>query len=253
LKGVLNGNVTFADYFPHVSLGDRSSEDFLENFKFQHQEYDQKVFDFILRDYGFQNLKAKSFRNHQLWSGQETITAKTIKYKLLHPEDKEFLPVLKKGLRLRLDSNGMFSKKDYEHFLENIPPEYHKLIDYIEDPLAGIDWSWLDIPSARDFIEGSPFDFYIFKPNCEFKKNEDSKTVYSSYLGSEFGQWHAYCEMTETADLSLPHGIVTAGFYEEERNIWNGTYDDGLTPNSKKVKSLYQDLSLKNWKLLCSI
>lgn len=253
LKGVLGNKVTFADYFPHIPLGDRSVEQFLSEFKFQNEEYDKKVFDLLLRDYDFQNLKAKKFYNHQLWTGKEPLEAKTVKYKMLCLEDRNFLSCFEKGTRVRLDANALFNKSQFETFLKDIPSKYHSLFDYVEDPLSNKDWKGLIVPTARDFIEGDPFDFYIYKPNCEFRPTTEAKIIYSAYLGNNLGNWHAYCELATTADLSLIHGIIGQGFYEEEVNFLEGSYFNGFTPNNTIVRSIYQDASNLNWKSLCSI
>lgn len=253
LKGVLGDKVTFADYFPHAPLGDRSVDQFLSEFKFQNDEYDQKVFDLLLRDYGFQNLKPKAFKNHQLWSGSEKLEGPVVKYKLLHFQDMSFMIPLENGYRLRLDSNALFTRKDYETFIKEIPEKYLPLIDYVEDPMADKDWSNLKIPSAMDFISGSPFDYYIYKPNCEFKPKTDAKIVFSAYLGNNLGNWHAYCELVEGADLSLTHGIIGNDFYQEERNFFKGSFKDGFNVDETTVRKIYQDAANSEWKSLCSI
>jgi hypothetical protein len=253
IKGTLNGKLMFADYFPHLPLGDRSSEEFLEQFKFQVYEYDRKVFDLLLRDTLFQNLKQKKFMNHQLWDGIGPLDSEVIKYKLLHAQDISFMIPLEQGKRVRLDSNGLFTKSSYETFIKEIPEKYCSQLEYIEDPLAEKDWNHLKIPSAVDFIEGSPYEFYIYKPNCEFRPKTDAKIIFSAYLGHSFGNWQAYCEMVENADLSLTHGVVCTDFYQEEKSIFKGTYQNGFIPDQNIVRELYTDLSNHKWKLLCSM
>lgn len=253
LKAVLGDTITFADYFPHQPLGDRSCDQFLSEFKFQNDEYDKKVFDLLLRDSKFQNLKPKKFFNHQLWTGSEPLEAKIIKYKLLHPHDRSFMICLERGMRVRLDANALFKRSEYLDFLKEIPEKYHAQIDYMEDPLADKDWSNLKIPSAQDFISGSHFDYYIYKPNCEFRPETEAKIIYSSYLGSDLGRWHTYCELSEDADLSLTHGIIANGFFQEEKSFLTGTYAGGFDIEHSVVKRLYQDVSGAGWKSLCSI
>lgn len=253
LKGVLGQKTLFADYFPHLPLGDRSNDEFLEQFKFQDFEYDQKVFDLLLRDEKFQNLKEKKFFNHELWSGLTEPQASVLKYKIKDQDDFTFLKCLQQGLKVRLDANGLFTRNDFFIFLEQVPSKYYPLIEYIEDPLTETDWNDLKLKTAKDFIEGNPSDFSIYKPNCEFLPKTDAPIIYSSYLGSDFGRWHAYCDLVETGDLSLTHGIITSGFYQEEKAIFTGTYRDGWNPNKKTIRSLYQDLTQSDWKLLCSM
>lgn len=253
IKGVLGDKVTFADYFPHLPLGDRSVDQFLQEFKFQNVEYDKKVFDLLLRDHGFQYLEPKKFTNHQLWTGTENLEADVIKYKMLHAMDTSYKIPLEMGLRLRLDGNALFNRRDYENFLISVPEKYHKQIDYIEDPLSEKDWSNLKVPSAMDFIDGSPYQYYIYKPNCEFRPKTDAKIIYSAYLGSNLGSWHTYCEMVETADLNLTHGIIGVGFYKEEKQFLTGSYKNGFIADEGIVKKIYQDTASREWKNLCSM
>ena len=253
IKGVLGNKITFADYFPHLPLGDRSCDQFLSEFKFQQTEYDQKVFDLLLRDHTFQNIKPKKFYNHQLWTGVEQLESKIIKYKLLHSFDRSFMICLERGLRLKLDANALFNRKEYHEFLKDIPEKHHSQIEYIEDPLHEKDWSDLKVPVASDFIDGSQFDYYIYKPNCEFLTKTEAKVVFSSYLGGNLGRFHTYCDLIENGDLTLIHGIITEGFFEEEISFMRGNYSDGFLPDNESVRRIYQDASNSHWKLLCSI
>lgn len=253
LKAVLGDKVMFADYFPHLPLGDRSTDQFLEEFKFQKYEYDQKVFDLLLRDSDFLKSEPKVFKNHQLWTGSEPLEGNVVKYKLLHDKDRSFMMPLEKGHRLRLDGNALFRKKDFDYFIESIPRAYLKQIEYIEDPLLEKDWSDLSLPRASDFIEGSEFEYYIYKPNCEFKPKIKKKLIFSAYLGSDLGNWHTYCELMKDADLSLTHGIIARDFYEEETNFFLGSFNMGFKADMEKVKSVYKGLYQKEWKLLCSM
>jgi hypothetical protein len=253
VKGVLKDKILFADYFPHISLGDRPLEEFLESFKYQNHEYDQKVFHLLLKDADYQKPQEKLFYNHQLWTESEEVSAPVIKYKLLHSQDRVFLPLLDKGIRLRLDANGAFNREDLKHFFKGIPREYLGLIEYLEDPLTEVDWKDLVVPGARDFIQGSPFEFYIYKPNCEFKPKTDAKIIFSSYLGSNLGRWHATAEMLNEADLKLVHGVVTQGFYQEEKPFLTGSYGEGFKPDPALIKKIYLDVAEKDWTFLCSM
>lgn len=253
LKAVLGHKVYFADYFPHLPLGDRGIDQFLTEFKFQKDTYDKKVFDLLLRDHGFQNMVPKKFFNHQLWSGSEDITANIVKYKILHAQDRNFMIPLERGIRLRLDGNALFNRQGYFEFLKEIPEKYHSLINYIEDPLIEKDWSDLILPTARDFIHGEPYDYHIYKPNREFKPETDCICIYSSYLGGDFGRWHAYCELMENGNFAYIHGVISEGFFQEEKPFHVGSYKDGFIADMKAVRNLYKKMSDLNWKLLCSM
>lgn len=253
LKGVLGNTVTYADYFPHLPLGDRCNEVFLEQFKYQNEEYDQKIFDFLLKDKNYQKNKIKPFKNHQLWTGVESIEAPVVKYKMTYALDRTFLTVLEKGLKLRMDANALFGENELKDFIQSIPVKYHSQIDYLEDPLKDKDWKSSTLPCARDFIEGTPFDFYIYKPNCEFLPKTDAKVIYSSYLGADLGRWHTYCEMVNAGDLNLTHGIISQGFCQEENFFYEGSYQTSFIPNMSKVHAVYQAVHDSDWKLLCSM
>jgi len=253
LKAILKDKILFADYYPHLPLGDRPLDLFLSEFKYQEHIYDQKVFDLLLKDHTFQSLDFKTFLNHELWDGMKFPEALVVKYKLQGPDDQTFLPLLSKGVRVRLDLNGLFTREEYLSFLKKIPDAYLPLIEYVEDPLKTTGWENLPLPSARDFISGTPFQFSIYKPNCEFKPNTDLPIIYSSYLGGNLGRWHAYCELINNGDLSLTHGIYTQGFYEEEILFFDGSYRNGFKPNHFLVKSVYHQCAQAQWKILCSM
>lgn len=251
LKGVLKDKVLFADYFPHIALGDRSLDEFLPEFKFQNHEYDRKVFDLLLRDENFQRLKAKTFFNHQLWSPSDEIRAKVIKYKIQHNEDLSFLPLLRKGIRVRLDANGLFQRDEFLKYLKEI--QDLSLIEYIEDPLSDQNWEGLPLPCAVDFIKGSPSSCVIYKPNCEFLPQNAEKIIYSSYLGGNLGKWHSYCELVQLGDLKETHGIVTDGFYEEEIPFLKGSFEQGFVADTTLGRKVYQECANREWKQLCSM
>ncbi len=253
LKATINGIDSYADYFPHLPLGDRSVDVFLSEFKEQKEEYDQKVLHFLREDHRYQKIPSTSFMNHQLWSGYEEISSPVIKYKLMFQQDTLFMSPLLRGVVVRLDGNGLFTKDNFNRFINLIPPQYWSQIEYIEDPSLESDWNPYPFTKARDFLTGSPFDVSIYKPNCEFMPHPDKTTVFSAYLGSDLGTWHAYCEMIEKADLSITQGIIGENFYQEQLKLFEGTYSDGMKPNLEVVKKIYQDLNLREWKFLCSI
>ncbi len=253
LKADINGASAYADYFPHTPLGDRSVDVFLSEFKDQKEEYDQKVLHFLHEDQRYQKMSSKLFMNHQLWSGYEEISAPVIKYKLMFLQDTLFLAPLLRGVVMRLDGNGLFTKDNFEQFIKHIPPQYWSQIEYIEDPSLEADWNPYPFTKARDFLTGSPFDVSIYKPNCEFLPHPDKTTIFSAYLGSDLGTWHTYCEMIEKADLSITQGIIGDNFYQEQRKLFEGSYAHGMKPNLDVVKEIYQDLQQREWKILCSM
>jgi hypothetical protein len=253
LKGTLGDKVLFADYFPHEALGDSSIGEFLSRFKYQDHEYDKKVFHFLLKDHDYQKLKPVKFFNHELWIGTGASHSSVAKYKLQGHDDFSFLPLLENKVRLRLDANGLFSRKEFSDFVKQIPELSRHLIEYIEDPLKDTDWSDLALPSARDFIAGSPYEVFIYKPNCEMRQKNDKKTIYSSYMGSDLGRWHSFCDLVETGDLKEYHGIVTKGLYQEQIDFFKGSFNEGFVPELELVKKVYKEVSHSEWKVLCSM
>lgn len=241
-KGIILKGLGFADFFPHEELGDESVESFLSNFKFQRTEYQQKCFHFLQRDYS--TFPFKKFYNHQLWDGKTEIESKFVKYKLKDKSDTSYLGLLNSEVKIRLDANGLFDGP------EEVP--FSSSIEYIEDPMIKTDWSGIQ-NAARDFISGTPYSFYIHKPNGRFLTKQDVPVIFSSYLGHDLGKWLSYCELVELGDLSLQHGIVTENFYQEEKRMWDGDYLNGFSPDSRCIRELYQDLDKRGWKLLCTI
>ncbi|HXH75154.1 MAG TPA: hypothetical protein VNJ08_09335 [Bacteriovoracaceae bacterium] len=239
----------FADYFAHENLGDMPVELFLEKFKYQDHEYEKKIFHFLLDEERIRSRKIKPFKNHQSWQGKEAINSPVIKYKLQDYKDFSFMAALEKKVRVRLDANGLFNKDEIQTFIKQIPKDLLSFIDYLEDPMADLDWKDLSLPLARDFIKGDPYDFLIHKPNSRFLGETDKKVIFSSYMGSDLGLWHAYCELLEKGNLKEAHGIITPGLYQEQ----NFFFDTGHVPAAESIKILYDELSTPGWKLLCSI
>lgn len=252
LKGVLGNKVTFCDYFPHVTLGDKSVDEILQIFKFQENSYEKKCFDFLLRDHELYWTKPKLIKNHKLWNVGEEL-APAIKYKVKDTSDFGFMHALKNKIPTRLDANGLFSRNEFLKFVQEIPQDLLGLIEYIEDPLYENDWSGLPLKTAKDFIEASPYEYVVYKPNAEFKPLTDLPVIFSTYLGHNLGRWHAYCELLREGDLALIHGIQTEGFYREEVNLFDGNYFTGFSANQKTVHKMYKEISGLNWKSLCSM
>jgi hypothetical protein len=234
----------FADYFAHEALGDMPVELFLEKFKYQDNEYERKVFHFLLNDEELRGQKTRPFLTHQLWDGRAELISPVLKYKLQGETDLSFTRALEKKIRVRLDANGLFTRETFNSFLAQVPKEFRGHIEYVEDPLESTEWKDLGVPVAQDFIKGAPFDVLIHKPNARFLLQTDSKVVFSSYMGSDLGLWHAYCELLQKGDLSEYHGLSSTRLYEEEKiNVLD----------QSSVLKLYQSLSAGEWKQLCSI
>ncbi len=252
LSAEIKGKKVYADYFPHLPLGDIGVEEFLESFKSQKTEYQQKILKLLNDDLRFQDFPSRKFRNHQLWSGTELIDSPVVKYKMLSARDQVFHEALKLGVRVRLDANAMFTKSNMSDLLDPLTPEWRKLIDYVEDPLCETDWSAFPLRRAQDFINGSPFDIYIYKPNCEMLP-AFKNIIFSAYLGNALGNWHSYCELVEYGNLQFVQGIIGQGFYEEVRDFYLGDYKNGFQPDLDIIRDLYNDLAAREWKTLCTM
>lgn len=246
------GKPVYADYFPHIPLGDEPVDEFLTTFKEQRTEYQEKILKLLKDDLRFQGFPAKKFMNHQLWAGSEPIESPVVKYKMQSPRDQVFHEALRKGVRVRLDANALFTKGNFHTLTDPLPPEWLKLIDYVEDPLGDTDWSAFPLRRARDFISGTPFEIYIYKPNCEMLPVHRD-IIYSGYLGHALGNWHTYCELIENGNTQIVQGIIGQGFYDEVKDFYLGDYRNGFTPDLMIIRDLYQDLSRREWKSLCSM
>jgi hypothetical protein len=253
LRARVGGEWNYADYFAHPNLGDRPLEVFLKEFKLQEEEYDRKVFHHLLHDGHYRKEEPQAYKNHQLFSGTETLRAQVIKYKLFHSEDTFFHDLLRQGKTLRLDGNGMFTRKTFQSFQDAIPQSCLGQIEYMEDPMSDLDWSGFRIPGAQDFIQGSPAPVYIYKPNCEFFSEGKEKVIFSGYMGSSLGFWQAYSELMQLGDLSVHHGILVEDFYLEEIPFLQGSYDTTFIADLTQVKKIYDELSYLQWNDLCSI
>ncbi len=252
LSAEIHGKKVFADYFPHIPLGDQSVDQFLETFKEQKTEYQQKILQLLKDDLRYQDFPSRRFHNHQLWAGSEPIISPVIKYKMLSPRDQVFHEALKSGVRVRLDANAMYTKASMNELLDPLTPEWRKLIDYVEDPLCENDWSQFPLRRAQDFINAAPYDIYIYKPNCEFLPAHKD-IIFSSYLGSALGNWHCYCEMVDQGNMQIVQGIIGLDFYDEVKDFYLGDYKSGFHPDLKIIRDLYQNLAERGWSSLCTV
>ena len=243
----------YADYFPHAVFGDRSVDQFLKEFHLQKNEYDQKILWLLTKDSEYQSFIAKDFFNHQLWTGVENLRSPVVKYKIMDQGEDFFLTLLEKDIRIRFDGNALFSREELNAFMAKIPASKIALVDYMEDPMKDKNWSNLPVKSGRDFIEGIPFDYYIYKPNAEFYPETEAKVIFSGYMGSELGFWHAYCEMIERGDQKEIHGLVVEDFYADQKKLFLGDYRITFKPDLNVVKEIYSELERRTWKPLCSI
>lgn len=243
---------SFGDYFPHEELGDQSIEEFLETFKFQSSEYSKKIFHFLQNDHRLRNLRPEKFFNHILFTHSVCAdSSECIKYKIKEKNDYKWEEIGGPATKIRLDANGLFSRDEIISFLEG--RSSLKRIEYIEDPSYEIDWSSIPVKTARDFIHGLPFTYYIHKSSARFAPENMDNVIFSSYMGSNLGTWQTYCELLEIGNLNQVHGIITPDLYPELRNLFKGNFQTGFFPCENEVKSMYKELNSGEWKTLCSI
>lgn len=242
------GEFGYADYFPHVELGDLSVEQVLQG---ERDEYFEKCLHFAKNEKRLRAQEHLSFSNHQLGIASSDNNTSIIKLKIFGAEDfslaRQCLESLK---RLRLDANGSVSFEKWQAFLASLSQEQRELIDYIEDPGSG-DWKELGVPSAQDFQKNESFDFYIHKANARFFPEDlpRSKVIFSSYMGSDLGRYHCYLELLEKGDLSQVHGIHTPDCFEEQNSLFEPS-GKALFPSVDAISSLYANLERRQWSCL---
>src|SRR5690606_14361353 len=121
-----------------------------------------------------------------------------------------------------------------------IDPNLLAQIEYVEDPYQG-DWKLsTPVQLASDYIANPDYQIKIYKSNREFLPKSLRPNIFSSYMGSQLGQWHTYTELMTSGDLSLYHGVHIENFYQQD--IFNQTAVDTFMPDKPKVKALYDEL-----------
>ena len=242
------GEFGYADYFPHVELGDLSVEQVLQG---ERDEYFEKCLHFAKNEKRLRTQEHLPFLNHQLGMSSNHNKTAIIKLKLFGIEDLSLArQCLERQMPLRLDANGSVSFEQWQAFLASLSQEQRELIDYIEDPGRG-DWKALGVPSAQDFQQNESFDFYIHKANAKFfpENLSSSKVIFSSYMGSDLGRYHCYLELLEKGDLSQVHGIHTPDCFEEQGSLFEPS-GEALRPGTEAITSLYANLERRQWSCL---
>ena len=233
--------IKFSEYFPHPGLGDQNLSAFRESFPDPLNSYHRKILSQLLGP--VLTIPEISFKNHQLWQRGEPVHSLVIKYKLKNEEDLSFLYPLKSKTRVRLDANGLFQNHTFKQFVSSIPQKLFHLIDYIEDPSDALDWSEISLPRARDFVAGSPFEFIVYKPNRSEFSADRKNIIFSGNMGHSLGTLLAYEELITTGNLQEVHGLLTPHIFEEEVNLFKGTFNDGFTPDLAEAKSFLKSLN----------
>ena len=245
LKSEQSGGVGYTEYFPHPELGDLSVNNFLESFMQQKHESQKKALYFLKPEWSRLETNP-SFFNHQLYREGETLESGTIKYKIKNEND--FLQNLPSGIQsLRLDANGLFNMNSWTQFEKNIPPKNRMLIDYIEDPLSDEDWHNINLPRARDFIQGTPFEVNIYKPYREFFPVNSKRVIFSGNMGHGLSNYQAYLELLGKGNLKDHHGLLTPDLYENSFDIFTGSFRDGFRPEMNSLKKYFEELKDKTW------
>jgi hypothetical protein len=240
-----------ADYFPHENFGDQAVERFLENFPSPDNLHHQSI---LKQLYTKRTpLPLVPFLNHQLWIEGSKVESPVIKIKLMNIDDPLSTKVLESNCRMRLDANGIFKDNELLKFLSRLNIQQISRIEYIEDPMKTLNWENIPIPTARDFINGSPFQEMIYKPNRCHYPNLYRDSIFSGYMGGPLGTIQTYKELIQRGNLKLYHGLLTPDLYENEDQLFQGNYIEGFTPMAKACAQYMERIQDQAWNHLCSI
>ena len=232
----------YSDYFPHVELGDVSVEELLQGKRDEHFE---KALWWAENELEVsQRITPSPFKNHNLYRGDE-VSNDVLKLKVTSIQDFEkIVRIVKECKALRLDANGTINVKQWNNFLIKLNDDERSKIEYIEDPGEG-DWSELLVPSAKDFMDSPKFDFVVYKPNARFLSS-NSKAIFSSYMGSDLGRYHAWLDLMDKGDLNLVHGLHTPNIYRDQKELFvkkSGAFEI----NIKVIDEIYLELRQRSW------
>ena len=246
LKRETSEGLGFCEYFPHPELGDEKVDEFLNSF-LEQKTISQKKAMYFLHPNWSKIYEPKTFFNHQLFNPNHNLESHVIKYKIKHHDDFSFLQYLNKNLRLRLDANGLFDSQSWSQFYKSLPPDFSQYLDYIEDPLSGLDWDDISVNRARDFIMGSPFEVKIFKPYREFFPHDDKRVIFSGNMGHGLSNYQAYLELIQHGQLGEHHGIITDGIYVGLPELFLGQYQIGFSPDNSALKNYFSEIESLAW------
>jgi hypothetical protein len=246
LKRENNEGLGFCEYFPHPELGDEDVDVFLASFHEQRSN-SQKKAAYLLEPKWSQVYEPKKFFNHQLYKENDSLQSHVIKYKLHHKDDFHFIKLIKKGLKLRLDANGLFDLESWPHFIRSLSTETIEHLDYIEDPMNQLNWSDITLPAAKDFIPGVPYQVNIFKPYRDFLNLDKVRTIFSGNMGNGLSNYQAYLELVEFGDLRDHHGILTDDLYQECPKLFSGNFIEGFEPNNSAIRNYFLKLESLDW------
>lgn len=232
----------YSDYFPHVALGDIPVEEILQG---KRDEYFEKALWWAENAIKLsQRINSSPFKNHNLYRGDE-VSNDVFKLKITSIKDFEkIVSIINKCSTLRLDANGTINVKQWNNFLIKLTDVERSKIEYIEDPGEG-DWSELLVPSAKDFMDSPNFDFIVYKPNARFLKSY-SKAIFSSYMGSDLGRYHAWLDLMDKGDLNLVHGLHTPNIYRGQKELFINT-SGAFEIDPSVVDEIYLDLRQRSW------
>lgn len=251
LMGERKGNFSFWEYFPHPELGDDSVQEFLKDFPCAKSTAQKKAHLRLSRP--LINKSFPKFLNHELFIKGSIPQAPILKYKLADKADFGFLPLVQAGHIVRLDANGIFNSENWPEFENQIPTQLTSKIEYIEDPLGKCDWQVVNLPKARDFVSGHPYQVKVYKPYRELFPAGASQVIFSAPMGHVLGTYLTYLELIEHGDLLLSHGLLTPGLYHEVPELFQGNYQTGFEPRQSVLENFMQELPNKKWSELCMI
>ena len=262
VKGQYGEKIGYAEYTPWESLGQKSIEKVLSEYKSGENSF---LTDKIKKDINIFNPLLKKelpmVQNHSFFfKGKKIeISKELVKVKLSGKIDSD-LEYIKNNCQnykgIRLDANFAIKENQFVGLYEQLIKEIK--IDYIEDPTP---WSltsykkMLDanLPIALD----QPFNNtnvgenlncpYIFKPSVKNNQSNNDKYIFSSNFGHPLGNWHDYCQLVHSGDLNITHGIFAPTLYQN----WPSPFEinkNKIQINPEIVKNTYLKLEKLPWK-----
>jgi len=247
-----NTGIRVAEYFPHPEFGDPLVDEFLYQFESSDSTFFAKIKYFLSID--IHEISPCAFHNHQLWRPGDKLWSKIIKYKLQHKNDYSFLGILNEIHKVRLDANGLFSRKEIKDYLKSIPKDVLNIIDYVEDPTSDQNWSDLNINVAQDFLIGDYFETIIHKPARQFFPHCNKQIIFSANMGHGIGQYHDCRELINFGNLNFTHGLVTPSLYDSVPELYKMDLETFMFQfDYKRFESFINEQLKSDWKFLCHL
>jgi|LULF01.1.fsa_nt_gb hypothetical protein len=247
----------YLEYFPWEEFGDHSCDYVLDSIK-RTKKLPPVLNQQLRLEKDQKDIEKKVFKNHLLVKPHESIQMISGVYKVKYLGELNVLSKFISSLngKVRLDFNNALDEKTFLLFWNSLSVGDKEKIEFVEDPccFSYKVWSKFDsagVPLANDFnpYQATICRFTVFKPNRnEFlpRKNQ----IFSSYMGAELGQYHAYLALMLWGDTSLYHGIVTNDIYSNQLNLFKKQDEQLYSLQHNLVEKMYSQLEEREWKNL---